>query len=138
MRFVEPQFPLISKPNSVIRVKCWETYFQLRPFSAMLNVKAAGVVLIKDTLPWLWSSAGESWFNHTSILLLPYFPFTYFAHPAQLLFLQAARLILFMSHGNRMNVSENWDTPNQMVIVHIHLLRFALLLSRYKDGFPSS
>ena len=86
MRFVEPQFPLNIKPQptvlSVIRVKCWETYFQMRPFSAMLNVKAAGVVLIKDTLPWLWSSAGESWFNHTSILLLPYFPFTYFAHPA--------------------------------------------------------
>ena len=48
----------------------------------MLNVKAASLVLIKDSLPWLWSSAGESWFNHTSILLLPYFPFTYFAHPA--------------------------------------------------------
>ena len=101
----------------------------------MLNVKAAGVVLIKDTLPWLWSSAGESWFNHTSILLLPYFPFTYFAHPA---LPPGSEIVLFMSHGNRMNVSENWDTPNQMVIVHIHLLRFALLLSWYKDGFPSS
>ena len=50
MRFGEPQFPLNIKAqstvHSVFREKCWETYFQLRPFSAMLNVKAVVVVAV--------------------------------------------------------------------------------------------